>query len=254
MATSVQRGSLEVPGRVESRGPHSGLQALQQRSEEPEDPYSVPGTTSSAPCRVRALTWGRRSTFRARRAHQPGRAAHWPSAVQTTIAPPRSARSPRIPLPKLFRPPSLARCPLPALELAVPGIAVRLLQAPGLPPRTSGHRETGNSATKERESAAPLDSPACPGSRAPAPIRDAPLTAAPQPAGAPGVPGDLARPGSMHSPPGSPAALARAPARAAPLSGLGSGQPDSPLRSPPAPSALCCAGAPSCSNTSFLNS
>lgn len=159
---------------------------------------------------------------------------------------PRRARSPRIPLSKLFRASSVARCPLPALELAAPSIALRLLQPPGLPPRTAGHREAENSGTKE--SAAHhhhqqhhRDSPACPGSRAPAPIRDAPLTAALQPAGASGVPRDLARPGSMHCLPGSPAALARALARAASLSGLGSGQPDSPLRSPPAPSALCCA-------------
>lgn len=78
-----------------------------------------------------------------------------PPRCRPPFLPPRRARSPRIPLSKLFRAPLLSRCPLPALELAVPGSAVRLLQAPGLPPRTWGHRETGNSATKERERCSP---------------------------------------------------------------------------------------------------
>jgi len=61
------------------------------------------------------------------------------------------------------------------------------------------------------------------------------------------VPGDLARPPSLHALPREPSHAGPRPCpRCTPL-GLSSGQPDSPLRSPPAPSALCCAGAPSCS-------
>lgn len=86
---------------------------------------------------------------------KPARAVHSPSAVQTTSPPVQRAGSPRIPLSTLLRAPSLARCPLLALELAVTGTAVRLLQAPGLPPRLRAVARPGLHHHRDRCSSPP---------------------------------------------------------------------------------------------------
>lgn len=142
---------------VESRGPHSSLPPLQQRAEEPEEKTLTrfSATLLAHPAGFVPLPGGGVALSGFGAHTSPSALRTGPPRCRPPFRPPRRARSPCIPLSKLFRAPLLSRCPLPALELAVPGSAVRLLQAPGLPPRTWGHRETGNSVTKERERCSP---------------------------------------------------------------------------------------------------
>lgn len=107
-------------------------------------------TRSRAPAPLIPLPRGSIALFGLSAHPKPARAGHSPSAVQTTSPPVRRAGSPRIPLSTLLRATSLARCPLLALELAVTGTAVRLVQAPGLPPRLRAVARPGLHHHRER--------------------------------------------------------------------------------------------------------
>lgn len=150
------------------------------------------------------------------RAHTSPRALRTrPPRRRPPFLPPRRARSPRIPLSTLFRAPSLAHGPLRPGAGSPWHSRCGHCRLQGCLPDFGPSGDPELLDQRARESAALPDSPACPGSRAPTPTRD---TAALQPAGASGVPGDLAKTGSMHSLPGSPTAPARAPCpRCAPL-------------------------------------
>lgn len=99
-----------------SRGPHSGIPAPQRRAREPEDPCSIPGARSGRPAPLVPLP-GAARRFPAS-AHGPARALR----RHRRSSGPRAAPAHPGRHPALIRAPSLARCPLLALEsLTRPG-------------------------------------------------------------------------------------------------------------------------------------
>lgn len=224
---------------------HSGFPILQR-------PCSTRCTRSRTPCRVRPDTWEQRpggSVAHARLgAHRSPRSPR--------IRPPRcrpplllswSAHSPRIPLAPLLYSPSLARCPpsKPRASLWHRGAATAGARvASRTSDHPSGDRELHD--LIERYSPRLARQQRLPRSRTHSGRSSHRRTSARGTSGAV-VPGDLARPRSLPTLPLEPSHAGPRPCPCCTPLGLSSGQTDSPLRSPPAPSALCCAGAPSCS-------
>lgn len=212
-------------------------------AEEPQDSCSITGTRSSAPALPVPLLGGSAALSRLGAQPSPIQRGALGPAVRTTTPPVQARSRPRIPF-RLRHSLSLARCPLLALELIVPGTAGQLLQAPGWPPEL---RAIGRPRTlrPERPLLPTTCLPSHRGSRAPAlphPLGTffSPLHFSPW--GFPEVLSQDPCPDSRGAPPRRPSL----PPVLRPSRGSVPGRQTHPkLRSPRAPGALCRAGAPS---------
>ena len=217
---------------INPRGHHSGLPALQRPAEEPRDPGSTRCTRSRPPCPASPQTWERRpgvGVAHARLAH----AAPSPlrGADHHSCCPALTARASLRPAPAL----SLTCAPSPSNPRASLWHRGAATAGARVASRTSDHPSGDRELHDLIERCSPRPARQ---QRLPHPLgtgRSSHRRTSARGTSGTVVPGDLARPRSLHT-------LPREPSHAGPL-GLSSGQPDSPLRSPPAPSALCCARA-----------